>query len=191
MAWLSSSRVAAIDKEIEALYEKINVKGRYPEVSLVEIVKKRGLTVYRHDFGAHNGDDVMGAIDFKGEDSKPVIYLNKYNHPNNQKFTLAHELGHYVLNHRNKDTQFRIDFASDIYPKDSEARQQELEANYFAGALLMPDVAIRRKLKRDDLSKEITAKELEDLKDYFKVSKLALKTRIDWLRRSRYASRRK
>lgn len=107
MAWLSLDRVAAIDRQIEELYAKIGMQERYPEVSLVEIVRKSGLEVYLRDFGGHAGNDVMGAIDFKGEGSTPVIYINKYNHPNNQKFTLAHELGHYVLNHRDQDMQFR------------------------------------------------------------------------------------
>ena len=184
MAWLPYSRVKKIDAEIDKLYKIIDVGCRYPSVSLVTIVRKCGLEVYTRDFGAHSGNDVMGVIDFKDNKSKPVIYINKYNHPNNQKFTLAHELGHYILGHRDRDVQFRIDFESDIYPRDSELQQQELEANYFAGALLMPAQAIKQQLNRDDLSQKITAEEMKRLKDYFGVSELALKTRINWLKRA-------
>ena len=183
MAWLPLDKIAEIDKKIEELYAKIGAQQRYPELSLIKIVRKSGLKIYKRDFGDHSGNDVMGAIDFGGDGSEPTIYINKYSHPNNQKFTLAHELGHHVLDHRDKNMQFRIDFESDIYPKDSKARQQELEANYFAGALLMPAKAIRKHLNRDDLNREITADELKKLKAHFEVSGLALRTRIHCLRR--------
>lgn len=182
MAWLPSSRVAEIDREIDKLYEKIKI-GRYPEVPLAEIVEANGLEIFRYDFGDYSRQ-VMGAINF--DRAKPAIYLNKHSHPNNQQFTLAHELGHYVLDHRDDSVQFRIDFESDIYPQKPEVRMQELEANYFAGALLMPANLIRERLKREDLGQEITSEELERLKSYFKVSGPAIKTRIDWLRRSEH-----
>ena len=183
MAWLSADRTAEIDQKIEELYKKMEIPDRYPDVSLVEIVEKNGLKVFKRDFGDHSGS-IMGAIDFKHNKSKPVIYINKYKHPNNQRFTLAHELGHYVLEHRDQNTQFRIDFESDISSQNPKIRLQELEANYFAGALLMPVKAIKQQLGRNDLNKEIAATELERLKEYFKVSSLALKTRIDWIRRT-------
>ena len=183
MAWLSADRTAEIDQKIEELYKKIEAPDRYPEVSLVDIVEKNGLKVFKHDFGDHSGS-IMGAIDFKHNKSQPVIYINKYKHPNNQQFTLAHELGHYVLGHRDQNMQFRIDFESDSSSQNPKIRLQELEANYFAGALLMPVRAIKKRLGRSDLNKEITATELEKLKEYFRVSSLALKTRINWIRRA-------
>ena len=182
MAWIPLSRIAEIDCEIDKLYEKIGV-GRYPKASLVEIVEATGLEVFKYNFEDHSRQ-VMGAIDFGPK--KPIIYLNKHNHPNNQQFTLAHELGHYVLGHRDKNVQFRIDFESDIYPQGADSRRQELEANYFAGALLMPADLIREQLEREDLSQGITAEELERLKNYFRVSGPAIKTWVAWLRRSEY-----
>lgn len=180
MAWLSPSRIAQIDEEITRTYERTGLK-RYPDTPLTEIVKKCGLKVFKYDFGP-DSRQVMGAIDFRGK--KPVIYLNRYNHPNNQKFTLAHELGHYLLGHQSGNVQFRIDFESDIYPKSPEIRQQELEANYFAGAILMPKDLITAKLGRSDMDEPVQDKDIEKLATYFRVSESAVRTRISWILRS-------
>ena len=185
MAWLAHSKVRRIDRLMDKFYESIDSGVRYPEVPLVKIVEKRGLEVYQCDFGAHPGNDVMGAIEFKDDGFKPVIYINRYNHPDNQKFTLAHGLGHYMLGHRQPDSQFWIDFESDIYPRDADIKTQELEANYFAGAILMPTKTIKQQLNRADLNQKMTTGEFKKLKAYFGVSELVLKTRITCLRRAK------
>ena len=184
MAWISRKRIKEIDREIENIYRKTQLK-RYPEISITELVKKYGLDVFLFDFG-EDSNQIMGAIDFRGENNsgKPVIYLNRYKHPNNRQFTLAHELGHYILGHRKGNVRFRIDFESDSYPEDEDLRQEELEANYFAGALLMPEDILRSKLKEDNMSTKTVAKKINELKKYFRVSESALKTRLQWIGRN-------
>lgn len=53
----------------------------------------------------------------------------------------------------------------------------------------MPARAIQEQLSRDDLSREITTEELDRLQHYFGVSRLALKTRINWLKRVGYGTK--
>ncbi len=69
------------------------------------------------------------------------------------RFTLAHELGHFVLHrHRKiKNTEELIDTAEDlpryfITPKKSR-NWVEWQANYFAGALLIPPAPVEKELK--------------------------------------------
>ena len=58
--------------------------------------------------------------------------------PNRQRFTLAHELGHYVLEHNPLFTE------SDPRAFENPRDVNEKEANYFAAALLMPEEWVRQ-----------------------------------------------
>ena len=72
---------------------------------------------------------------------QPFIFVNGTHSPVRQRFTLAHELGHHVLNHRQ-----RVDATQDLFgaPKDPD----EVAANYFAGAFLVPRTALRNWVDR-------------------------------------------
>jgi hypothetical protein len=57
-----------------------------------------------------------------------------------QRFTAAHELGHFLL-HRDRMTGFIAD--ADISETDDATNEMEREANRFAAELLMPEDVIR------------------------------------------------
>ena len=57
-----------------------------------------------------------------------VIFYNKNEPPYRVRFSIMHEFGHYILGHNIGSSR-----SDDIY------RKQELEANYFAAQMLMPD----------------------------------------------------
>jgi len=71
----------------------------------------------------------------RGQD--PEIYLNESDSDNRQRFTCAHEIGHYVIHASGDDDEWeyvdRRDAAS-----STGTRSQEVYANQFAAALLMP-----------------------------------------------------
>lgn len=80
-------------------------------------------------------DDLSGYIE--NRPSGWLIGVNRYHAPTRQRFTLAHELGHYIL-HRE-----RIGIGEKIEDKmllrtESFGVQVEEEANEFAAELLMP-----------------------------------------------------
>ncbi len=72
---------------------------------------------------------------------RAVIEVAAGDHPNRQRFTLAHELGHYVLEHNPVFT--------DSEPRDfgNPTAVNEREANYFAAVLLMPEEWMRQDWK--------------------------------------------
>lgn len=81
-------------------------------------------------------DNMSGKINYDFSKNKYIIAVNKNHHPNRQRFTVAHELGHYILNHGNKeDTLYR--------DKDGMYEPDEIEANEFAAELLMPSGVLR------------------------------------------------
>lgn len=66
-------------------------------------------------------------------DGKKEIFINdKIHNRNRRRFTVAHELGHGILNHDISQVHYRN---SEI---DSQTDMQELEANVFARDVLMP-----------------------------------------------------
>ena len=66
-------------------------------------------------------------------DGKKEIFINDKIHcRNRRRFTVAHELGHGILNHDISQIHYRN---SEI---DSQTDMQELEANIFARDILMP-----------------------------------------------------
>lgn len=71
-----------------------------------------------------------------------VITLNQFDHPNRQRFTCAHELGHYIQRRqdgRDKTRSF-VDYRNTLAGLGVD--RDEIYANQFAAALLMPASAV-------------------------------------------------
>lgn len=84
-----------------------------------------------------------------------VIGVNSNHHPNRQRFTLAHELGHFLL-HVGQQTLFvdedMVFFRDDRSSKATD--RKEIQANGFAAAVLMPEAFLLEDLvgQRFDLN---------------------------------------
>src|SRR4051812_1765171 len=66
-------------------------------VDPVKVAKFLDVTVHQETLE----DEVSGVLLIKG--SERHILVNKAHHPNRQRFSVAHELGHLVLHHKEKD----------------------------------------------------------------------------------------
>ena len=99
------------------------------------------------------------------EDDSWVVQVNEDHHPNRQRYTIAHELGHFCL-HRH----LRRRFEDKIFFRGGEANKPEWQANDFASAILMPEDKFREMVRSGVSKVEVLAKE-------FKVSTLALRIR--------------
>lgn len=86
--------------------------------------------------------DVSGAL-VKKQDADPVIVLNATDSRVRQRFTCAHELGHYVS--RSGQVANEYEYVDLRGPTASAGYDQdEIFANRFAAALLMPEDEVRR-----------------------------------------------
>lgn len=90
-----------------------------------------------------------------------IIFCNDSHVENRQRWSIIHEFGHYVLNHK-----------MNVSKNDPLYKNQEIEANCFAAQILMPEQIIRQFEKR---GKGIT---VEFLKNSFKVTDDAADKRI-------------
>lgn len=140
----------------------------------VSRLKKHGLLDYPVDLESllekeqvqlHNEPlepEISGMLITKGGQNH--ILVNSKHAETRRRFTMAHELGHLNLHHQsNKDSLF-VDkqymvywragaSTDDTYQTGSSTTtpRQEREANYFAGALLMPSELINKYLKRQKI----------------------------------------
>lgn len=124
-----------------------------------------------------------GMISIKNQE--PEIWINpmKTSMQERIRFTLAHELGHFMLhiapdNDLTKDRS--IEDPEIAYNRDDNWNHIEMEANNFASQLLMPSSMITEETKKI-LSKNsnFTKDEIiENLASIFDVSKLAMKFRL-------------
>lgn len=145
-------------------------------VDVNEIAEKLGLQVTAHDLGAN----VSGVLYI--DKGKGTIGYNDTESEVRQRFTIAHEVGHFILHRLENEIfvdkkEFKVLFRDD---KSSTGEiKQEREANAFAAALLMPRERVIKELDKmkfdlgDD--KEDVIKELANT---FKVSTQAMMYRI-------------
>ncbi len=100
-----------------------------PPVDVEEIAGSHGLTVRR----------VMRPKSFSGKliRERMEIEVNRQHHRHKQRFTIAHELAHFVLVH--SPVFSRFDDRSIADP----GRVNERQANAFASELLMPESLVR------------------------------------------------
>lgn len=104
-----------------------------PPILPREIASNYGLEVKAVDFGPDDSD-VCGLIDF----ARKMIYVNEFDHFNRQTFTIAHELGHYLL-HKELFEQDPESYKVLLrMPIGAETDPVEKEANAFAADLLVP-----------------------------------------------------
>ena len=105
-------------------YEKPPI---YPET----IARDFGIRI----FLAALDSNIAGYYDFQ----EKIIYINQDDSPQRQRFTIAHELGHYVLHSEWVKTsdykQLRREVTTDT---------KELEANTFAAHLLVPKAMLNK-----------------------------------------------
>ena len=118
-------------------------------------------------------------------DDTPIIGVNSLQHPNRQRFTIAHEIGHLEL-HRHMisgkvhvDKDFPVQFAGLNRDGNSALGTEkiEVEANQFAAELLMPTALLSQALagKPFDIDDEGP---IDELARKFRVSRQALEYRI-------------
>lgn len=80
--------------------------------------------------------------------SKVVIGVNSGTSRRRQRFTVAHEIGHLLMHEGNLivDSSIRANYRNDVSSMATDA--QEMEANKFAAALLMPMERVREAVAR-------------------------------------------
>ena len=105
-----------------------------PPVVSTRFLADYGLTYTSMIFSPEHAKNVAGLIDIKNNS----IVVNANDSPQQQNYTIAHELGHFLLKH-NELPDFEIQYC--VFMHNASAIEQnamEQEANFFADNLLVP-----------------------------------------------------
>lgn len=123
-------------------------------------------------------DDEISGVLVIADNGKVGMGLNDFHHPNRQRFTIAHELGHFVLHSTQKN--LFID-ASPTYFRDQKSTKGnddvEIQANAFAAALLMPKELIHQAISDNNID-YLDEYDISKLAEIFRVSEQALTIRL-------------
>ena len=136
--------------EIDSVANKLRTLwglGQDPISDLSDVLELQGIKVFMIDEDADNNFDGLAAV----VNDYHIIVISKNWPGDRQRFTLAHELGHLILDGKLANT---VD--------------EEKASDRFAGAFLLPQVPLKKRLGEQRKSLEIA--ELALIKEEFGIS---------------------
>ena len=143
-----------------------------PPIDVNTIIRRLGISI-SYDTPLH--PDIVGQIQKIGSGYRISVQPN--DHPNRQRFTAAHELGHFLFHSDllgkgvDDDRMYRSTNIGQFYNSNVHPRH-ETEANNFAALTLMPEHLIQSRYRGTDGSARELARE-------FQVSPAAMRIRLD------------
>ena len=171
---MGSHRIS-IDSFVDELLVKHKIQ--HPPVPVKRIAEAEGLLLLESPFQS----DVSGALVRSGK--AVAIAVNLSQHPNRQRFTIAHELAHYFLKH--KEEGDHLDWKFTVLRRDGNSSTatdaHEIEANRFAARLLMPEDFLRSdvtQLAKFNGEAALSDAEIQALAKKYEVSKTAMGWRL-------------
>jgi len=152
-----------IELEAETILNKLNIKTL--PIPVEKLAAKLDIQIRRGPSKEFSGLLLR-------KENTAFIGLNSEESSVRQRFTIAHELGHYFL-HQNKDVF--VEYRDNKH--DIIREPKEMEANTFAAALLMPKLSIEKDFKNmvKDVFQEL---HLKLLASKYEVSEDAMKYRL-------------
>ena len=157
-----------VDQIVKGLLEKHNMTA--PPIDISKICEDEGFTVTVGDLTKLEEEtgrgEISGVLFVREEDGdiKKDILINNSEVPRRQRFTMAHELGHFFLHRRDGEA---------IISTRNGREPEEYEADTFAAELLMPRSMVVSRYKALLLPRAYT------LANDFDVSVPAMKYRLD------------
>ena len=144
-----------------------------PPIDVYKLAKKLGIRVVEEGLG----NDVSGMLYREGD--RAVILVNRNESSVRQRFSVAHELGHYILHQGSsvfvdRRVRFRDSTSS------TGTNREEVQANRFAAALLMPESLVLKEVHARRQRRFLPTDEelIQELADLFDVSTHAIEFRL-------------
>lgn len=161
---LEAQHIEVIEAKAEDTLRDIFGEKVSLPIDLGRIANAYGISLKETSFSE---DDVLGLLD---RELKTIFVAKELRLPK-MSFTVAHELGHYMLHRdKEKDVYLRLDAVN----LDIQDNVEELEANQFAASVLMPRALVTKYWE--------TIKDVDQLCAIFGVSKSAMYYRLRTLK---------
>lgn len=170
---MNTQKKRAISRKVRVILQ--DNKVAVPPVPVERIAKAIGAQLRFSPL-----DDELSGMIYVKEDI-PIIGVNALHHPNRQRFTIAHECGHFVLHKSHITKEIHVDKTFQMLMRDSVSaagvNEIEIEANLFAAELLMPESLLTEALGNEafDIDDEDA---VTLLAKSFKVSLSAMRFRL-------------
>lgn len=159
-------------KQIQQLANSLLGKNAEIPININKIIKNQGIKLVPYDETGVSGILMI-------EKNTATIGYSRSENVKRQRFTKAHELGHFML-HRGGN--FFIDSDFKMYRPSlggPSNEWQEWEANEFAACILMPEDLVKEEMAKMEI--DYDEDWIETLADKFKVSVSAMSIRISRL----------
>ena len=148
---------------VDEILEKAAEKGYFDKNGNIELDK----VAYDNDIiVSYEEMEQSQSGYFRCVEGKCFIGINKLHNKKRQRFTFAHELGHFFL-HKGKN----VAFADEVFFRIDNSSSLEYAANEFASRLLMPETKVTKLLNSG-------VSDLSNLADIFNVSISAMRYRV-------------
>lgn len=152
-----------IETKVAALLEECGIQD--PPINLRAVAKHLDLEIMEDKF-----EDALAGVLLRDE---KVIAVNTAHSEARKNFSIAHEIGHYVL-HKNLN-----EFFDGVYKREKIENTAnnvfEMQANEFAAALLMPKTKVIHAIQQ---SNKLNGNIISELASQFKVSEQAMSFRL-------------
>lgn len=150
-------------KEARSLRDRLKMQG--PQIDLLQVAAELDLSVtFRRLAHGYSG------LIIKEEKEKAQIFIDIGENSERQRFTLAHEIGHYVERLLRGDNEFSFTDNGRGRMPNGDYDLHEFFADEFAGELLMPEEDFFQQIK--------SGKSPQEVAEHFGVSVPAVLTRV-------------
>lgn len=153
-------------------FERTQLTPVANQINIVQFARHYGFEVYEDILDCSG--QIMISKDLEPVyKSNKVILLNKFDPVARQRFTLAHEMGHYFMNLQSREASGEAYIAhrdSDVMYKTRD----EKFADYFASVLLMPAHKVLDVIQRLPRKHDV----VNEVKNVFGVSEAAARVRL-------------
>jgi Zn-dependent peptidase ImmA (M78 family) len=131
------NRPSPAEKRAIELLEQLQVTE--PPVPVEDLARRLGTRLTYESFDG----DVSGML-YRDNDHS-VIGVNSTHPPTRQRFTVAHEIGHFVMH---KGKPIFVDRFARVNWRNGQSDREEVDANAFAAELLMPRRLVIQEIDR-------------------------------------------
>lgn len=162
--------LAKIEPQQKAILDRY--MSEYP-VKLGQLAKELGVSIKVSSLGT----GISGQISREG--NQYVIRVNRNEARERQRFTIGHELAHYLL-HRPIIDSDPEGIKDTVLYRSGASERVEFEANRLAAEIVMPMRLVEKEL-RDTFGGVVTEATIEGLASRFEVSKAAMEIKLSTL----------
>lgn len=154
--------------------ELIKQSQKDHRVDVIDLASRLGLSVYAVDMD----DDTNGCIKYQKDTDSFYIMVNSKHPTTRQRFTIAHEIGHYLKHADKIRKKGQLDRGVE-FTGPAEIKS-EAEADQQAAEILMPEATLIEYLKQNNWGKKtrFNAEMIGEIADHFRVSRAMAVTRL-------------